>query len=92
MTNELFWKLFNAGDINAKTFVFRKENKTVEVSAFEYNEKFYLRIVTDGDPYILDRTAECGKKYRMGYHHCTIKEFTNKNSANKYFIAIKSNN
>ena len=92
MTNEMFWNLNDNGKINVKIFTISKATRTVEVDAFEYCGKYYLRIVTDGNPYVLDRTAECGKKYRMQYHNCTIKEFNNRNSANKYYIAVKNNN
>lgn len=91
MTNEMFWRLYNGGEINVKCFEFEKEKKHVEVSAFEYADKYFLRICTTSKPYTLDRTAECGKRYRMGYHSCTIKEFDNRESANRYFKAVRAN-
>ena len=92
MTNETFWKLYDKNEINVKCFEFKKEHKDVEVSAFEYDDKYYLRICTVYESYTLDRTAECGKRYRMGYNSCVIKEFNNKDSANRYFKAVRTNN
>ena len=91
MTNELFWKLYNSGEINIVIFEFKKERRDIEIDAFEYANKYYLRICTVYEPYTLDRTAECGKRYRVRYNTCNIKEFNNKYSANKYFKAIRAN-
>lgn len=89
MDNAKFWKLYDSNEVNIKVYEFKQPHQTVEVDAFEYDNKFYLRIVINGESYVLDRTAECGKKYRMNPHYCYIKEFNNRNTANKYFLAIK---
>ena len=92
MTNEKFWELYNNGNIDTKVYEFDKERRHVEICAFEYSGMYYLRIATTYATYTLDRTAECGKKYRMGgYTNSTIKEFDNKNGANRYFKAIRAN-
>lgn len=89
MDNRMFSQLYDDRQISPKFISFRKEDKDYEVASFEYDGKYYLRIVIDGDPYSLDRTAECRKTYRMKYHHCSFKEFSSKDSANRYFLAMK---
>lgn len=90
MDNATFWNLYNNGNIFTKVYSFGNDKKNVEICSFEYDGKFYLRIVSS-EKYLLDRTAECGKKYRMNNQNAFIKAFDNKNNANKYFIAIKKN-
>lgn len=90
MNNELFWKLYNSNNISVKTYAGTEDNGTEkEVSAFEHDGKYYLRIVTDFK-YILDRTATCGKKFRMCRHNCFFKEFQSRESANNYFKKVVS--
>lgn len=92
MTNELFWNLYDSGEIETKIYTFETDKKSTEVAAFEFMGKYYLRICTKYGDYLLDRTAECGKVYRMGgYSSCVIKEFDTKNAANSYFKAVRKN-
>ena len=92
MTNETFWNLYENNTIRVKSILLHKENRDIEVSAFEFGNKFYLRICTMYQNYVLDRRAECGKSYKMsGQRNAIIKTFDNKASANRYYMIIKTN-
>lgn len=98
MEQSTFWKLFNGDEIDVKVYVIDNtetaedyksdELQYAEISAFEYDGKFYLRIYTRRPAYICDRTRTNGKKYRMGREYCYIKEFTTKAQANNYFKKV----
>ena len=91
MTHEEFNSLYNNGKISLKIYsgTINENGNQVEksIEAFEHDGKFYLRIHSSFD-YILDRTAECGKRYKMRKENHFIKEFNNKNHANNYFKKI----
>ncbi len=84
MTHADFNRLYDAGEIIVKVYsgVIDETEKSIE--AFEYGGKFYLRIHSIFK-YTLDRTTECGKRYRMSKENHFIKEFDNKEHANNYF-------
>lgn len=85
MTHEEFNRLYDNGEIVVKIWAGTFEDGTKKsIEAFEHCGKFYLRIHSVL-PYVLDRTAECGKRYRMTKESHFIKEFDNKNHANAYF-------
>ena len=91
MTHEEFNSLYDNGIITVKIFEAVEEDGTEKsVEAFEYDGKYWLRIHSVLR-YILDRQAECGKKYRMAKESHFIKEFVSKEQANRYFKKISNN-
>ena len=88
MTHEEFNRLLGNHEITIKIFTTTEDDGTEKtVEAFEYNGKYWLRIHRILW-YVLDRTAECGKKYRMTNEAHFIKEFETKEHANNYFKKI----
>lgn len=84
MTNDMFWELYDSGRISVKIWDGVVDEVRKSIEAFEFNDKFYLRIHTEYE-YVLDRRAECGKRYRMCKENHFFKEFDNRKSANAYF-------
>ena len=85
MTQNKFWELYDAGKINVKIFtgiVDGDVEKTIE--AFEYEGKFYLRIITRYEWRTGPRIHK-PNGYNMAGGHTSIKEFETKNQANAYF-------
>lgn len=95
ITNLDFWQLYDNGEINPKIYQYKRdipegsrEAKEIEITAFEYNNKYYLRIVPTYNDYSLERGR---KTYRMsGKTSAYIKEFDNKYQANNYFKKVVS--
>lgn len=98
MEQSTFWKLYDNGEIDVKVYIIDNTERAedyksdelqfAEISAFEYDDKFYLRIYTRYPRYICDRTRSNGIKYRMGHDYCYIKEFNTRSQANNYFKKV----
>lgn len=83
MTNDLFWELYNNGEIQVKIYSGVVDDIEKSVEAFEHNGKFYLRIHSVYNYVTGER--KFGKRYRMSRESHYIKEFDNKDHANNYF-------
>lgn len=91
MEHAEFNRLYGEKKITVKIFESVEEDGTVKtVESFEYGGKFYLRIHSVFH-YVCDRTSSNGKKYRMSKESHFIKEFDNKDCANRYFLKISKN-
>ena len=86
MTHEEFNRLYDNNEITIKIWEGIVENEEKSIEAFEYNNKFYLRIHSVYK-YVTGERA-FGKKYRMTRENHFIKEFDDKNYANNYFKKI----
>ena len=89
MINNLFWELYNNGKINVKIYYGIIDDVETSVEAFEYENKFYLRIHKIYR-YTTGRRSN-GKKYKMTNESHFIKEFDNRNQANSYFKKVAKN-
>lgn len=83
MTHEEFNRLYNDGIISVKIYSGIVDETEKSIEAFEYNEKFYLRIHSVFR--YVTGTRAYGKRYRMTRESHFIKEFDNKKQANSYF-------
>lgn len=98
MEQSTFWELFNEDKIDIKVYVIDNtetvedcesdELQCAEISAFEYDNKYYLRTYIRYPNYTCDRTSSNGKRYRMSRDYCYIKEFNDKVQANNYFKKV----
>ena len=86
MTQEMFWKLFESGEIEYKIFSYENsaadngELAKGEVIAFEHGGKYYLRVCNNYAP------KGYRKRYKNGgWGWASIKEFDTKQQANNYF-------
>lgn len=86
MNNALFWHLYSNGKINVKIYSGIIDDTEVFIEAFEYENKFYLRIHKIYR-YTTGRRSN-GKKYNMTNESHFIKEFDDRNHANNYFKKI----
>ena len=88
MTQQEFWNLHDSGTIECKIFVWEDEYDRKTVEAFEYNGKFFLRIIDE----VGGRSWYSEVKHRMthtrGYINTRIKEFDTKAHANNYFKKV----
>lgn len=86
MTHEQYWELYDNGEISVKIWdgIVNEVHKTVE--AFEYGDKFFLRI-HNAFSYVTG-VRKYGKRYRMSKESHVIKEFGNRESANAYFKKV----
>ena len=87
MTKHEFWKLYDSGAICCKVFEWRDGLESKEVSAFEYDGKFFLRITneTAGSSWV-DNTGK--NRHTRGSINTQIKEFNSKAHANNYFKKV----
>lgn len=85
MTQNEFWKLYDSGKIQVKVWEGTEDEMKKEISSFEYNGKFYLRITKSLNGKSWYSELKHRRTHTRGWLHSVIKEFDSKDKANNYF-------